>query len=148
MRKSEKVQTRTFILQLMDGGRRKITIPATWKLTFGNVLPYNKSTGMAYDPPDGWRSRVVMRIYEGNKDNLRAVMHDVLSFREESMSIVESRMKLVTTARLKTVDNKQDVEFREVRVGEWYDPDIEFVQNQEGENNEERSNKRTGNRPR
>lgn len=116
------VKTRTYILELMDGGRRKLTIPATWKITFGNVLPYNKTTGGSYEPPHGWSSRVVLRVYEGNKDNLRAVMHDVLSFHEETVKILETRPKKVMTSRLKEVDGKQDVELKEMDVNEWYDP--------------------------
>lgn|SRR5512139_115505 len=134
-----KVKTRTYILELMDGGRRKLTIPANWKITFGNVLPYNKTTGDPYQPPEGWRSRVVLRIYEGNKDNLRAVMHDVLSLRDESIPLLESAPKKITTAKLKEINGKQDVELRSVTVGEWFNPDVEFVQRQKGEKHAERA---------
>lgn len=137
-----KVKTRTYILQLLDGGKRKLTIPATWKITFGNVLPYNKTsnTGGPYDPPHGWQSRIVLRVYEGSKDNLRAVMHDVLSFHEENVVILESRPKKVTTARLKEIDGKQDVELKEVGIDEWFDPDqLQVVKvEQEGEKHAKR----------
>lgn len=86
-------------LKLVGGGERKITIPANWKLTFGNVLPFNKQklggTGGPYNPPgDGWESRVVLRVYEGSKDNLRAVWNDVVSFHCEDIYIHNETSKL------------------------------------------------------
>lgn len=144
---AKKLETRTYLLELMDGGRRKLTIPAAWKITFGNVLPYNKTSnvGGPYEPPHGWQSRIVLRVYERSKDNLRAVMHDVLSFREESVGVMEGRPTKVTTAKIKLVDGRQDVVMRHVEVGEWFNPDVEFVQKQESEKQDaKRSDKRTG----
>jgi hypothetical protein len=92
-RKAPVAATHTYICQLVNGGERTITIPRGWKITFGNVLPYNKITsnpdGTNYETPQGWQSRIVFRVYEGNKDNLRAVWNDVVSFRCEEIHVVE-----------------------------------------------------------
>ena len=119
---------RTYILDLVGGGHRKITIPATWKLTFGNVLPYNKPSlggqGGPYQTSPGWESRIVLRIYEKSKENLRAVMNDVVSFRDEEIEIREQRPKpVVKSSQTKTQKGMADVAIVSTTEPEWFDPD-------------------------
>ena len=110
---------KTYILELKDGDTRKITIPATWKLTFGNVVPYQGKEARHGE------YRVALRIYEGSKDNLRAVMTDVVSVRDASIQILEKRTKVQRQGTQKrTAQGMKDV-IVEARVTEWVDPDNE-----------------------
>lgn len=112
---------RTYILDLVSGGKRKITVPASWKLTFGNVLPYNKieKLGGPYLPPgDGWESRIVLRIYEGT--HIRAVMNDVVSFADETIEISELAAKPVQKTNIRTTSKgQQDVDIVTAPVPTW-----------------------------
>lgn len=107
--------TRTFITTLKDGTIRKVTVPATWKLTFGSVVPYAGQQGNNHG--------VALRFYEGNKENLRAVMCDVASFRDEGISVVEKRTTIQRKATQKqTARGAKDVVI-EARMTEWVNPD-------------------------
>ena len=118
MAKSE--ETRTLILSLKNGNTRKITIPANWKLTFGSVVPHS---------PGGHSNRdaggVCLRFYEGNKENLRAVMTDVVSFRDATIDILERRTKIQRKAAQKQTSRGMKDVMVEARMTEWVDPDAE-----------------------
>ncbi len=70
----------------------------------------------------------MFRVYEGSKDNLRAVMHDVVAFRDERIAVKESVPKEVTVSQVKQIGDKQDVDLRVVQIGDWIDPDNEAIQ--------------------
>lgn len=111
--------TKTYILELRNGNTRKITIPDNWKLTFGNVVPFS---GKGYGGSDG---KVALRLYEGDKDNLRAVMMDVVSIRDSSIQIMERRTSVQRkNAQKKTAQGEKEVVV-EARVTEWVNPDAE-----------------------
>lgn len=110
---------KTFILELKQGGIRKLTIPATWKLTFGQLVPHTLRE------THGASSMVALRIYEGSKDNLRAVMTDVVAIRDASIAVMERR----TTVQRKVAQKEsrhgaKDVVV-EARVTEWINPDAD-----------------------
>ncbi len=120
---SKKPQTpkgkKTYILELRNGNTRKITIPSSWKMTFGNVVPFN-SRGMG-----GGEGKVALRLYEGNKENLRAVMTDVTAIRDSDIEIVERRTSVQRkTAQKETQKGMKDVVI-EARMTEWVNPDAE-----------------------
>lgn len=111
-------ETRTYILELANGNTRKITIPANWKMTFGNVVPFSDK---------GFRGegKIALRLYEGNKENLRAVMTDVRAIRDASIQIVEKRTSTQKkTAKKQTPQGLKDVVI-EARMTEWVNPDAE-----------------------
>lgn len=110
---------KTYILELKDGNTRQIVIPSHWKMTFGNVVPY-----AGKDARHG-EYRVALRLYEGNKENLRAVMTDVVSIRDKSIAILEKRTQVQRQGTQKrTPQGMKDV-IVEARVTEWIDPDEE-----------------------
>lgn len=110
---------RTFILELVGGNIRKITIPKNWKMTFGQLVPHTLRETR------GASSSVALRLYEGSKENLRAVMTDVVSIRDASMTIMERRTTTTRKAAQKqTGQGARDVVV-EARVTEWVDPDKE-----------------------
>jgi hypothetical protein len=114
-----KDETRTYILDLRDGNTRKITLPATAKLTFGQIVPYSsaKNGGSTAAVP------IALRIYEGSKDNLRAVMTDVVSFRDADIPILERRTTVKRQAAQKQSDKGARDVIVEARITEWVNPD-------------------------
>src|SRR5690349_1767028 len=88
MKKNEKkTGMKTYILELIGGNLRRITVPDTWKLTFGPTVPYSGKGSSVSD-------KVCLRFYEGSKDNLRAVFTDVRAFRDADMEIMERRTEV------------------------------------------------------
>lgn len=117
MTKKAEVPDKTFILELKNGNVRKITIPATWKMTFGQLVPHTLRE------TNGATSQVALRLYEGTKENLRAVMTDVVAVRDASMVISERRTTVQRKAAQKqTAHGMKDVVV-EARVTEWVNPD-------------------------
>lgn len=111
--------TKTYILELKSGDLRKITIPASWKMTFGNVVPYEGKNGRTGE------YRVALRLYEGSKENLRAVMTDVVSIRDAEIELSERRTSVQRKgAQMKTEHGVKDVVY-EARMTEWVNPDKE-----------------------
>lgn len=111
---------RTYILNLKNGDERKITFPAHWKLTFGNVLPYQGK-----DQRNQVEHRIALRIYGDSKEDLRGVMLDVVSFRDAGIGILEKRTSVQRKgATLRTEHGAKDVIY-EARMTEWVDPDKE-----------------------
>lgn len=111
-------EKKTYILNLTNGDVRKIIIPATWKITFGNLLPF------APDQRHSGLSKVALRIYEG-KDTLRAVMTDVVSFRESGIDLLEKRTTIKRKAAQKQSSKGLKDVVVEAHVTEWVDPDAE-----------------------
>jgi len=112
-------KNKTYILELKNGNTRKITIPHTWKMTFGNVVPYQGKGSHSGE------FRVALRLYEGNKENLRAVMTDVVAIRDSAIQIVEKRTEVKRQAsQRQTTQGMKDVVI-EARVTEWVNPDQE-----------------------
>ena len=115
---AKSIETRTFILTLKNGNTRKIIIPTTWKITFGSVVPY--SSGQKSD-----NYGVALRLYEGSKENLRAVMCDVVAFRDAAIETLEKRTTIQRKAsQRETRQGMKDVVV-EARMTEWVDPDAE-----------------------
>lgn len=115
---------RSFILALQDGKVRRIKIPATWKLTFGSLVPYVQKANAA---PYG-NHTPALRIYEGNKENLRAVMTDVSAFWDESVIIQNGERKTVyQTAKVPTKKGMVDVEIIPADGFDWEVPITELA---------------------
>lgn len=111
--------TKTYILELKNGDTRKITIPAHWKITYGNVVPYQGKGSHSGE------HRVALRLYDGSKENLRAVMTDVAAIRDESIKVLERRTSVKRqAAQKKTSQGMKDIVI-EARMTEWVNPDAE-----------------------
>lgn len=70
--------TRTYEI-VTTRGKQRITVPDTYKVTFGAVVPGAKGGGGSYG---GWG----LRIWE-SQDKQRAVFSDVISFRDLSIPV-------------------------------------------------------------
>ena len=114
---------KTYILELTNGDIRKVTVPESWRLTFGPTIPF--TGGKQYQTPTS--TNIALRFYEGaGKDNLRAVFTDVKSFRDEGISIMERR----TETHHKVVQQGDGAGAHnvavEARVTQWVNPDNEL----------------------
>lgn len=111
---------RTYVLELKNGEQRKMTFPSHWRLTFGNVLPYQ-----AKDQKHTMEHRIALRVYGDSKEDLRAVLMDVVSFRDISIGVQERRTNVQRKgAQVKTEHGMKDVVY-EAKMTEWVDPDKE-----------------------
>lgn len=77
---TEEVPTKTYEIVMIDGTRQRITIPATWKVSFGAIVPASaKSSALSYSGA-GWG----LRIWEAI-DKQRAVYSGVAEFHDVSI---------------------------------------------------------------
>ena len=101
----------TYLLEMRDGTQKKITIPNTWVLTFGALVPGSQSNG----------GKLGLRIRKGQQQ--MAVFQDVESFRNTAIEIEER----ITTTKEETFfkgdgENRKAVVV-EGKVHEWVNPD-------------------------
>ena len=111
---NEKVELKTYILEVgSERRKKKVTVPGNWKITYGHACP-----GSTNNP-----GPMVVRFYEGNKDNLRAVLEDVVSFRDSTIKIEEQVVRRkMEVFRRDTPSGSKAVE-AEMRVKTWRNPD-------------------------
>lgn len=114
MRKPKPDNKRSYILHMIDGSERRITIPSHWKLTFGNVLPYIPgSQHPSNNTISGFEYRVCLRIYDGAKENLRAVFKDVQWFHAEELLIeTKDTKEVMSTEQRRLESGMMDVEIK------------------------------------
>ena len=76
---SDEVETKTYEIETTDQGRFRVTVPVSWKVTFGAVVPTSKSVGSSYGS-GGWG----LRFWEA-ADKQRAVYSNVVAFHDVSI---------------------------------------------------------------
>lgn len=113
------MENKTYVLELKNGGVRKVVVPSTWKVTFGPTVPFERKTGSFNQENGIW----ALRFYEGNKENLRAIFTDVRSFRDESIQISERTTKVQRKVTQKATKHGMKDVVVEARVTEWTNPD-------------------------
>lgn len=111
---------RTYVLNMTDGTKQKITVPADWKLTFGPLVPGSKG-----ESGHNGREALVLRIYEGNKDNQRAVFVGVQSWRDtQDLSIEVEKVDHQQQAVKVSVEGQgEKIVQANMEVRQWIDPD-------------------------
>lgn len=122
MTKAKEEANKVFILTLKNGNVRKITIPASWKMTFGSLVPYSSDRQGRRDENSGGAA---LRLYEGSKENLRAVMTDVISIRDASIEMMERRTSVQRKVAQKSTPHGMKDVMVEARMTEWVNPDAE-----------------------
>jgi len=112
------VAMKTYLLEKKNGNVTKVTVPASWKVTFGPVI---SGGGDRYGNSEG-RTTLALRFYEA-KDRQRAIFTDVKSFRDASIQIAEKVTKTEQQrVRKKTPEGEKDFVV-EARYSEWRNPD-------------------------
>lgn len=109
--------TKTYLLHLANGNLRRVTVPASWKITFGPTVPFERKPGYSAD-----MGKWALRFYEGAKENLRAIFTDVVSFHDEGIDIKERVTRVQRKATLKKTPNGMKDVLVEARVTEWRSP--------------------------
>lgn len=84
---SDEVETRTYEIVTTERTFR-ITVPASWKVTFGAVVPTTKSVGASSYGAAGWG----LRFWEA-ADKQRAVYTNVVSFRDISIETLVAAVR-------------------------------------------------------
>ena len=111
----------TYMLEMKDGERKKVTVPSTWKVTFGPICPgskdgsYNSSGGLA------------LRFYEGadaGKGKQHAVFVGVASFRDTSIEIQEEITETKQETLMRQGENGGEHFIVEANVKTWRNPDM------------------------
>ena len=117
------IDNRTYLLEMYDGSKRKITVPASWKVTFGPAAVHrtapsgNKAfSGIANKMP------MAIRFYE-SKDQQRAIFTDVVNFRDMSIPILEERVEVKTKKGTLSVDGANRNVSMNATIKQWLNPD-------------------------
>lgn len=105
----------TYLLNMNDGSRQKITCPTEWTVTFGPLMPGAK------DPNYNGHKAIALRIRDGQRQ--KAVFTNVESFRDMSMEIEQE----VTKTKEETFYRDEGGEKKQVivqgAIKEWTNPD-------------------------
>lgn len=114
-KKTNHTEMTTYIVQRKGGKDQKITVPSSWKVTFGPLVPGSKNFSEGATTP-------CLRFYE-SQNQQRAVITDVISFRDASIAVEEKRVSVKQqTLHKQTGGGMKDV-IVEGRVEEWVNPD-------------------------
>lgn len=110
---------RTYVLNMKDGTKQKVTVPSNWKLTFGPLVPGSKDGNL------NGAGALVLRIYEGSKENQRAVFTGVESWRDtQELQIQVEQVQTKQQAAQVDIpgEGRKDV-VAHMEVRQWVDPD-------------------------
>jgi hypothetical protein len=112
--KKNEVGMTTYLVTRKGGQDQKITVPSHWRVTFGPLNPGSKNIAANGAP--------ALRFYEA-ENKQRAVITEVISFRDMSIRVEEKRTNIKREVLSKdTHGGKKDV-IVEGRVEEWVNPD-------------------------
>ena len=107
-------ETRTYLMETKGGKLRRVTVPASWKVTFGPLVPSEIRHGEV--------RTFALRFYE-SKEQQRAVFTDVLAFRDTSLPVEERVSKIKQKVVHKNAPSGRRDMMVEARITEWRNPD-------------------------
>lgn len=113
-------EQKTLLLTMRDGLKKRITIPASWKVTFGPLVPGSKDTTV------NGSTAIALRLWSGSKGSevQHGVFTNVESFREMGTISVMEEQEQARQEHYRSMDEQnQEVVAVDVRVKEWVDPD-------------------------
>ena len=108
----------TYLIVHEDGTERKITVPSSWKVTFGPASrgAHKSSSGSNFKVP------LALRFYE-NETRQRAIFTDVVSFRDLSIKTQVKKRSTQEKHGFMECDGKKKATVFQATVEEWIDPD-------------------------
>lgn len=112
-------EMKTYIVKHEDGTERKITVPESWKVTFGPAVKGNH--GNKYEK---FKMPMCLRFYESDTKQ-RAIFTDVVSFRDSSISIEEKKTSIQEKDGFVECDGIKKRTTFQAKTTEWVDPDKE-----------------------
>jgi len=111
---------KTYLIEFENGKEQKITVPESWKVTFG---PASKGANHTTKNSGGvYRIPLALRFYE-SETKQRAIFTDVVSFRDTSIQIEEKRTKVQEKDGYMECDGVKKATTFRASVSEWVDPD-------------------------
>jgi hypothetical protein len=116
---TEEKEMKTYIITHEDGTVQRITVPASWKVTFG---PAAKGMNAGRGSGPGYKIPLALRFYEADTKQ-RAIFTDVVSFRDASIKIEEQISRVQEKDGYMECEGvKKRTAFR-ATVKEWVNPD-------------------------
>lgn len=117
MTKKQTKELRTYLIEFENNEKRRITVPADWKVTFGPIAIVPKSQL-------GGKVPIALRFYE-DETRQRAIFVEVRSFRDLSIPVEELKVSRRDKMGIMEVDGmRRNVSVSAV-MKEWVDPDAE-----------------------
>jgi hypothetical protein len=108
----------TYLIEFKNGKRQKITVPSSWKVTFGPaVAGANKADDRGRTIP------MAIRFYE-SENKQRAIFTDVASFRDTSIEIVEEQINIQEKQGFVEVDGQRKATSFRAETRDWVNPDV------------------------
>ena len=108
------VGTKTYLMEVKGGKLRRVTVPSSWKVTFGPLVPSEVRHGEV--------RTFALRFYESEQQQ-RAVFTDVIAFRDVSLPVEERVTKIKQKAVHKDAPGGRREMMVEARITEWRNPD-------------------------
>lgn len=112
-----KQEMTTYLITHENKIERKITVPSSWKVTFGPA-----AKGMNKGNSGGLRIPLALRFYEAETKQ-RAIFTDVVSFRDMSIKIEIKKKKIQEKKGFMECDGKRKATTFQAVMEEWVDPD-------------------------
>jgi hypothetical protein len=110
-------EEKTYLIEFENGKRQRITVPESWKVTFGPAARgTNKDKGLSRQMP------LALRFYESDTKQ-RAIFTDVVSFRDVSIKIEEERVNTQQKDGFVECDGKRKGVTFQATSRQWVDPD-------------------------
>jgi hypothetical protein len=109
---------KTYLVTKIDGSEFQITVPETWKVTFGPATKGNTS----YSGEQRLKMPMALRFYE-SETKQRAIFTDVVSFRDMSIKIKIKKNRVQEKDGYMECDGVRKRTIFQATVSEWIDPD-------------------------
>lgn len=116
--KKVKEEMVTYLIEHENGIKRKITVPESWKVTFGPAVKGNR----ANSNPHGPKMPMALRFYESDTKQ-RAIFTDVVSFRDMSIKIEEEVINIQEKDGYYECEGKKKRTTFQAKTREWVNPD-------------------------
>lgn len=110
-------EEKTYLIEFENGRRQKITVPESWKVTFGPA-----ARGANGDKKLGRTMPLALRFYESDTKQ-RAIFTDVISFRDTSIKIEEERIDTQRKDGYVECEGKRKGVTFQAESRQWVDPD-------------------------
>lgn len=109
---------KTYLIEFENGKRKRITVPESWKVTFGPAVAGVNKPGRGYQH----EMPMALRFYEST-DKQRAIFTDVTSFRDLSIEIEEEVVSVQEKQGYMECEGVRKATTFQAKTREWVDPD-------------------------
>lgn len=103
----------TYFVRRRGGNDQKVTVPSSWKVTFGPLNPGSRN-------PEG--GHPALRFYEA-ENKQRMVITDVMEFRDMAIAVEEKRVSVKKQTFYKDTPSGQKAVVMGAELEEWVNPD-------------------------